>query len=209
MQLTSEFSQWHKEFQDEALRMLAEDKDSPRATLPFAMEDCVPNLEAPSPAKQSKRISSTALLAIGTISALVSYAGCLTIQTTFFGAKAEIAKMPANDFRSTQDLETKISKMASVMDFLVERVSQVSSPPAVESSTESEVPEESPDLGGEIVTIGKDSVKLRANPTKDSAPVMNVARGTRLVVAEKLGEWIKVFAPSGELAYVRSDLVQE
>lgn len=48
---------------------------------------------------------------------------------------------------------------------------------------------------------------IRSGPSKSSAPLMAVSAGTRLVEIGSDGEWVNVYAPSGETGWISSALL--
>ncbi len=57
------------------------------------------------------------------------------------------------------------------------------------------------------VIVGK--AKLRNGPGKEHGVMMNVSKGARLTVEDKLGEWYRILTPTGSRAYVSSKVVRE
>lgn len=58
-----------------------------------------------------------------------------------------------------------------------------------------------------IATVGVDKVELRLGPGKNHSAIMTVARGSRLAVEARQGDWLRVFAPNGQRAWVLARLV--
>lgn len=58
-----------------------------------------------------------------------------------------------------------------------------------------------------IATVSVDKADLRLGPGKNHSALMAVPRGSRLVVETRQGEWYRVFAPSGERAWIQSGMV--
>ncbi|MDQ7832280.1 MAG: SH3 domain-containing protein, partial [Desulfovibrionaceae bacterium] len=58
----------------------------------------------------------------------------------------------------------------------------------------------------QIVYIGENTVRLRANPDTESDILLTLDPGTRLTVWENTGDWIKVTEPGGQTGYVHSRL---
>lgn len=59
-----------------------------------------------------------------------------------------------------------------------------------------------------IVEVIKDKVNLRAGPGREHAPIMQVSKGTRLVVEERKGDWLRVITPTESRAYVVNSVVK-
>ncbi len=60
-----------------------------------------------------------------------------------------------------------------------------------------------------ILEVTGNKVNLRSGPGEEHSPVMQVKKGTRLTVEHRQGEWVRVLAPTGGRAWVRSDLADE
>jgi len=58
-----------------------------------------------------------------------------------------------------------------------------------------------------IATVTVDKANLRTGPGTDNSPLMTVARGTRLAVETRQGEWYRVISPTGARAWVSSDVI--
>lgn len=72
--------------------------------------------------------------------------------------------------------------------------------PAIPRAPQAEPMPSSADL--EIVTVAVDKADLRLGPGKSHSPLMSVARGARLAVEVRQGEWLRVFAPNGQRAWI-------
>jgi hypothetical protein len=66
-----------------------------------------------------------------------------------------------------------------------------------------------PSAGNEmqIATVSAEKADLRLGPGRNNSPLMTVARGSRLAVEARQGEWYRVFAPNGQRAWVHSSVV--
>lgn len=73
-------------------------------------------------------------------------------------------------------------------------------PAALPKEPQAEAMPSSADL--EIVTVAVEKADLRLGPGKAHSPLMSVARGARLAVEVRQGEWLRVFAPNGQRAWV-------
>lgn len=60
-----------------------------------------------------------------------------------------------------------------------------------------------------ILEVTGNKVNLRTGPGEENSPFMQVKKGTRLTVEHRQGEWVRVLAPTGGRAWIRSDLVRE
>lgn len=59
-----------------------------------------------------------------------------------------------------------------------------------------------------IATVMVDKIYLRSGPGKDNSPVMTVAKGVRLTVETKKGDWLRVVTPTGSRAWVSAEVVE-
>ena len=59
-----------------------------------------------------------------------------------------------------------------------------------------------------IVTVVVDKANLRTGPGFNNSPLMTVAKGTRLAVETRVGEWYRVISPTGARAWVSSEVVR-
>ncbi len=64
---------------------------------------------------------------------------------------------------------------------------------------------EAPDMPIAVVVSNK--ANLRAGPSLKDSPLLEVSKGTRLVVETRQGSWYRVMAPNGKRAWVSSDVV--
>jgi FtsZ-binding cell division protein ZapB len=58
-----------------------------------------------------------------------------------------------------------------------------------------------------VATVAVDKADLRLGPGKNHSALMAVPRGSRLVIETRQGEWYRVFAPSGERAWIQAGMV--
>ena len=58
-----------------------------------------------------------------------------------------------------------------------------------------------------IATVNAVKANLRTGPGAEHAPLMEVAKGSRLVVETRIGNWYRVIAPNGSRAWISSDVV--
>ena len=108
--------------------------------------------------------------------------------------------------------ETELSRLSSIAEARSRAnlglASTQDSPKAMVRTTQPTLPKESQaepmpssaDL--EIVTVAVDKADLRLGPGKTHSPLMSVARGARLAVEVRQGEWLRVFAPNGQRAWI-------
>jgi SH3-like domain-containing protein len=60
----------------------------------------------------------------------------------------------------------------------------------------------------QVATVAVDKAELRLGPGKNHSALMAIPRGSRLAVEVRQGEWYRVFAPTGERAWIQSSLVR-
>ena len=58
-----------------------------------------------------------------------------------------------------------------------------------------------------IATVDVEKAELRLGPGKNHSALMTVAKGSRLAVEARQGEWLRVFAPNGQRAWILGKLV--
>ncbi|MGI6681234.1 MAG: SH3 domain-containing protein [Bdellovibrionota bacterium] len=58
-----------------------------------------------------------------------------------------------------------------------------------------------------IIVVNVSKANLRAGPSLRDSPLLEVSKGTRLVVETRQGSWYRVIAPNGKRAWVSSDVV--
>lgn len=84
-------------------------------------------------------------------------------------------------------------------------------PPPVVAKARHEAPHIEPTPAGSadltIATVEVEKAELRLGPGKNHSSLMTVAKGSRLAVEARQGEWLRVFAPNGQRAWVQSKLV--
>lgn len=59
-----------------------------------------------------------------------------------------------------------------------------------------------------VAEVVANRVNLRSGPGREHAPVMQVARGAKLVVEDRKGAWYRVISPNGSRAYVEAAMLQ-
>ena len=85
---------------------------------------------------------------------------------------------------------------------VTESRARLSAPPA---TVRPEPPQPASDVPVAQVIVSK--AYLRSGPSKDSAPLMSVAKGARLVVETRRGEWYRVITPQGTRAWVNTEVI--
>ena len=58
-----------------------------------------------------------------------------------------------------------------------------------------------------IATVTSEKAQLRTGPGMNNSPLMTVAKGTRLAIETRSGEWYRVIAPSGARAWISADVI--
>jgi hypothetical protein len=84
-------------------------------------------------------------------------------------------------------------------------VAPVAAKARLESPAIEPTPASSADLT--IATVDVEKAELRLGPGKNHSSLMTVAKGSRLAVEARQGEWLRVFAPNGQRAWVQAKLV--
>ncbi len=84
---------------------------------------------------------------------------------------------------------------------------QAARPQAAVSAPVSDVRPPSPEAALQVATIAVSKADLRLGPGTNHSPLMPLPRGSRLTVETRQGEWLRVFAPSGERAWIHASLV--
>ena len=59
-----------------------------------------------------------------------------------------------------------------------------------------------------IITVIVDKANLRTGPGRNNSPIMTVAKGTRLAVESRLGDWYRIISPTGTRAWVSSEVIR-
>ena len=82
---------------------------------------------------------------------------------------------------------------------------QVSPRVAAPNQAEPRMPQANEDM--QIATITVEKANLRTGPGKKNSPLMTVAKGTRLAVEHRVGDWYRVIAPTGVRAWISGEVV--
>ena len=101
------------------------------------------------------------------------------------------------------DIEKKFADVSVVLRYLLDRVKGNTN----FSVTDALNPELSEQGGALVVTVRASSAYLRTGPSKEDSPLMTVARGTKLAVETKRGDWFRVIAPNGERTWISKDVI--
>jgi hypothetical protein len=118
--------------------------------------------------------------------------------------------------------ETELSRLATISEarnraslgrsaLPVAPPQRVPAPAPVVAKARPEVPaiEPTPASSADLViaTVDVEKAELRLGPGKNHSALMTVAKGSRLAVEARQGEWLRVFAPNGQRAWVNTKLV--
>jgi hypothetical protein len=71
-----------------------------------------------------------------------------------------------------------------------------------------DVPPPSSDNNLEVATVAVPKAELRLGPGNNHSALLSLPRGSRLAVEMRQGAWLRVFAPSGERAWIHASLVR-
>lgn len=66
----------------------------------------------------------------------------------------------------------------------------------------------SPDSNLEVATVAVQKAELRLGPGNNHSALLSLPGGSRLAVEMRQGSWLRVFAPSGERAWIHASLVR-
>lgn len=110
--------------------------------------------------------------------------------------------------------EMEISRLSTIIGnnnrarlSLPARVEQAAPRAEPKPAPEPNVPAAAPKDDLHVATISVDKAQLRYGPGPQHSPAMILGRGSRLAVEARQGEWIRVFAPNGERAWIHSKVV--
>jgi len=105
--------------------------------------------------------------------------------------------------RQVSSMEERFSKISVVLRFLLDAAKS-------NDGARAKAPDELPSaLSGDmpVAEVLSDRLNLRTGPGYNNAPLMTVGRGTRLVVEDASGPWVRVVAPNGTRAFaLKSEL---
>jgi hypothetical protein len=113
--------------------------------------------------------------------------------------------------------ETELSRLATISEarnrasFGGMPAAEAGAGPARQPKARFEAPAIEPTPSGSadltIATVDVEKAELRLGPGKNHSPLMTVAKGSRLAVEARQGEWLRVFAPNGQRAWILAKLV--
>ena len=118
--------------------------------------------------------------------------------------KEHSSRLLSEEYLKLQTVRNDFSNLTSVVRFLVQRQKAHSE---IEASEGDNVAAQSSSAPLLVSTVSAARANLREAPGEDSKVLMNVTQGSRLLVEEQKGQWLKVYAPNGMEAWVREDLV--
>ena len=104
--------------------------------------------------------------------------------------------------RNRSALSTFGGSAPALAPAVTESRARLSAPPV---TVRPEPPQPAADVPVAQVIVSK--AYLRSGPSKDSAPLMSVAKGARLVVETRRGEWYRVITPQGTRAWVNTEVI--
>lgn len=117
----------------------------------------------------------------------------------------ELKALIGNQIVKSKTLESELEGVTEALHFLVKEV-KAQYEPAIEPAQVSQSALISSHLL-KVASVSANKVYLRTGPGIEHSPLMAVKNGSRLIVEEDAGEWLRVIAPSGERAWVKGELV--
>lgn len=115
--------------------------------------------------------------------------------------------------------ETELSRLATISEArnrasfgrLPASPASSTTQPALQPKARVEAPAIEPTPSGSadltIATVDVEKAELRLGPGKNHSALMTVAKGSRLAVEARQGDWLRVFAPNGQRAWILAKLV--
>ncbi len=125
----------------------------------------------------------------------------------------ELAKELENKKRQLILVETEVERLSEVIERKNRAELSSNHQSAMGTKTQKTMPvrryvnEESSKPDMPIVTVVSNKANLRAGPSLKNSSLLEVSKGTRLVVETRQGNWYRVLAPNGKRAWVSSDVV--
>jgi hypothetical protein len=109
----------------------------------------------------------------------------------------------------SKSLRQELALTKSELLLAKEQVQAVLSTPVRRTGSVTSAPVSAP--RGDVVTVEVIVPKatLRTGPGEEHSSLMEIQRGSILVVEAREGEWLRVVSPKGQRAYIRSDLAVE
>lgn len=122
--------------------------------------------------------------------------------------KEHSSRMISEEHLKLETIRSDFLSLTSVVRFLVQRQKAQSETYTKEGENDA-APQPLPGTNAPflISTVSAPRANLREAPGEDSRALMNVTQGSRLLVEEQKGQWLKVYAPNGMEAWIRKDLV--
>lgn len=114
-------------------------------------------------------------------------------------------KLPANNVPQKKNIEPDSFQERSAPQAISPSVTRVKESAPAGGSFDTRLPQSGQNLPVAIVTAPK--AELRLGPGSNNSMLMSLNRGARLIVEARQGEWYRVFAPSGERAWVQTSAV--
>lgn len=121
-------------------------------------------------------------------------------------AETEVERLSSviNSMNSLKHPQSRTSAPAPRITSRTARSPQVSSR-SVFSKTRAQTNAPAEDLP--VLTVTAKKANLRTGPGLNNSPLMTVAKGTRLVVETRKGEWYRILAPTGVRAWISKSVV--
>lgn len=183
------------------------------------VQEKIPTREAPAkpvpPASASQLRTSNALLR-SQLEQRELQVAALTKQVQELQSQLTMAEVEVERLSAVMDAKTR----ASLGQFKVSNAlpSRVTTTPAEEPARLAQggaqrqypardVQPPAPDSNLEVATIAVAKADLRLGPGANHSALLSLPRGSRLAVEMRQGEWLRVFAPSGERAWIHASLV--
>lgn len=127
----------------------------------------------------------------------------LMVAETEIDRLAVIVKTNNQDQLHSISPKAKLSSNISTNPALPERNIQNASTRQSSIVPDRKVSEDMP-----IVTVIVDKANLRTGPGDNNSPLMTIAKGTRLAVETRIGEWYRVITPTGSRAWISGEVVR-
>lgn len=106
--------------------------------------------------------------------------------------------------RRVKEVEVNIQRIAKVLTYLHGAITEAVGEPS--DMSDPQLNKDQPSAHPPTVTVIVPKANLRVAPDINSEAIAAVSEGTQLLLETAVGEWLGVVAPSGERAWIRSDL---
>lgn len=108
--------------------------------------------------------------------------------------------------RRVKEVELNIQRITKVLTYLHGAITEAVGEPS-SGQVDDHLDETQPAADLPTATVIVPKANLRAAPDINSEAIATVSEGTRLVLETNRGEWTGVTTPSGEKAWIRTDLI--